>query len=600
MNKLMCIFLALMYNFSSALIYCDDIDPYIQRGFSKEEIVLAIISDRKAHFANECYIEGGLGSDYGYDGGWVPVCDDSTGSKNGYVKSKVSCDFCSANWVKEELKDLEDACREDCRTSNYICKPTDLADLWGGEITKIDSNGGPCGSSLPNCSESSSSQNEESSSSEELSSSSEESSSSVKESSSSENDENSSSSEEDVDESSSSGGESGCGEGGDHCTPNPFGYKEGLHLCSTGVTYFHGLYGNYCNEELFCECYNSDENSIKFFTQRPNYYGELEFSLSCFIQQENPTVLIETNLPYITVERHGVAYCFDDMESCERGKIRGYRYSISIPTIYGCRANSLSYAVPMDQEKGCSVTKNTNSDNAGILFVGRKVTENSTLTSLDWLYSPDDFPANFDFNELLREPRIVEGFESCLRSLKDYNSLKSSSSQFSSSSEEISSSENFSSSSFFYEYSSSDEKIIGTSSSDVIYVYSSSSEKVNEPFVAGPDQEYSLDQIFNSGLQNMEEGKCYSLNPERGSQYGWINNNAQDSWWWVEAPCEKEKNRGLYKKATRDVFMAENDDEPQDAVERPSFYFDALGRTMNRRNAFGEKRSVYGKIRDVR
>lgn len=142
MNRLLWIFLAVMYSFSSALIYCDDIDPYIQQGFSKEEIISAIKSDRKAHFANECYIEGGLGSDYGYDGGWVPDCGDLTGSKNGYVKSKVSCDFCSANWVKQELKDLEDVCREDCRTSNYACKPTDLATLWGGEIKKINPNGG--------------------------------------------------------------------------------------------------------------------------------------------------------------------------------------------------------------------------------------------------------------------------------------------------------------------------------------------------------------------------------------------------------------------------------------------------------------------------
>lgn len=664
-------------SFLFARIHCENLDRYGYENLTEDaklQLVNSLKQNLEAEYRNECIAKGGKGSAFTiHPGRVVKVCADISGSASGYLRVEMLCDYCSGEKMQGKLKAIEEDCKNGCMESVAYCQKPDLIyeGGWGGEIVNDDE----CGETLPECQsvDSSSSQDDESSSSEDLSSSSEESSSSVEESSSSENDENSSGSEEDVDESSSSGGESGCGEGGDHCTPNPFGYKEGLHLCSTEVTYFHGLYGNYCNEELFCGCYNSNSNAIKFFTQRPNYYGELEFLLFCNVQQDDPTVLIETNLPYITVERRGVAYCFDDMESCERGKIRGYRYSISIPTIYGCRANSLSYAVPMDQEKGCSVTKNTNSDNAGMLFVGRKVTENSTLTSLDWLYSPDDFPANFDFNELLREPRIVEGFESCLRSLKDYNSLKSSSSQYSSSSEEISSSsENFSSSSSFYEYSSSDEKIIETSSSDVIYVYSSSSEKVNEPFVAGPDQEYSLDQIFNSGLQNMEEGKCYSLNPERGSQYGWINNNAQDSWWWVdvpcdgsmpivektsagcvknkrgsnavyhpsdcfssgldnmtpgkcyslnpergtqygwinnnaqdtwwwvEAPCEKEKNRGLYKKATRDVFMAENDDEPQDAVERPSFYFDALGRTMNRRNAFGEKRSVYGKIRDVR
>ncbi|MBQ3714995.1 MAG: hypothetical protein II892_05335 [Fibrobacter sp.] len=60
----------------------------------------------------------------------------------------------------------------------------------------------------------------------------------------------------------------------------------------------------------------------------------------------------------------------------------------------------------------------------------------------------------------------------------------------------------------------------------------------DEPFVAGPNQEYTSDQIFSSGLQNMEPDKCYSLNPARGTQHGWINNNAQDPWWWREVNCE--------------------------------------------------------------
>ncbi|WP_295685515.1 hypothetical protein [uncultured Fibrobacter sp.] len=47
---------------------------------------------------------------------------------------------------------------------------------------------------------------------------------------------------------------------------------------------------------------------------------------------------------------------------------------------------------------------------------------------------------------------------------------------------------------------------------------------------------------YNSGLANMESGKCYSVNPARiadGSlpQNGHMNNNAQDAWWWVEAEC---------------------------------------------------------------
>ena len=47
---------------------------------------------------------------------------------------------------------------------------------------------------------------------------------------------------------------------------------------------------------------------------------------------------------------------------------------------------------------------------------------------------------------------------------------------------------------------------------------------------------------YNSGLANMESGKCYSVNPARiadGSlpQNGHMNNNAQDAWWWVPAAC---------------------------------------------------------------
>ena len=50
------------------------------------------------------------------------------------------------------------------------------------------------------------------------------------------------------------------------------------------------------------------------------------------------------------------------------------------------------------------------------------------------------------------------------------------------------------------------------------------------------------DNCYNSGLANMESGKCYSVNPARiadGSlpQNGHMNNNAQDSWWWVRAEC---------------------------------------------------------------
>lgn len=668
---------------------CYDLDAYQDENgqINWEEATKRAEQDVVRDYYSDCILDGGEDSEFEFRnfGRTKDECLGMKGSKHGYVKFLVTCNRCTGKIVKDSLDVLEEDCKNACMVSNAYCKapsidPNSDENGWGGKI--LFKGGEQCGETLPECKseESSSSQSEGSSSSENLSGSSEESSSSVEESSSSGFDEDSSSSEDDVDssssedddESSSSEGEGGCGEGGDHCDLNPFDYKDGLRLCHTEVTYYSNLDNVFCDWSSCGKCYASNTDVIKYFTKRPNYYGEVEFWLLCDVRQNNPTVTIQTNLPYVVEETNARAYCYDDMESCQRSKTNG-DFFVRVPTIYGCRGNSMHYVVPVDPERGCSVTKNTDNDNYGIIFIGQNITETSTLASLKWLNRASEYPANFDFNKLLDEPKIVESFERCIRTLIYYNSTKSSSSQYSSSSEEeSSSSEVLESSSSFDEYYSSNDELVESSSSGQVSVYSSSSEFFDEPFIAGPDQKYSPDQIFRSGLRNMEEGKCYSLNPERGSQYGWINNNAQDSWWWievpcdgsepivektsagcvknkrgsnavyhpgdcfssgldnmtpgkcyslnpergtqygwinnnaqdswwwVETPCEKDSNRGLYKKATRDVFMAENDDEPQDAVERPSFYFDALGRTMNRRNAFGEKRSVYGKIRIVR
>jgi hypothetical protein len=70
--------------------------------------------------------------------------------------------------------------------------------------------------------------------------------------------------------------------------------------------------------------------------------------------------------------------------------------------------------------------------------------------------------------------------------------------------------------------------------------YSSSSQqttiaKHNEP---GPNAVYTATDCFSSGLDNMQPGKCYGINPDRAPHYGWINNNASDTWWWVERACD--------------------------------------------------------------
>ncbi len=45
-------------------------------------------------------------------------------------------------------------------------------------------------------------------------------------------------------------------------------------------------------------------------------------------------------------------------------------------------------------------------------------------------------------------------------------------------------------------------------------------------------------KCFNAGLNEMAEGKCYALNPERGQVNDiWINNRAVDTYWWSEVSC---------------------------------------------------------------
>ena len=46
------------------------------------------------------------------------------------------------------------------------------------------------------------------------------------------------------------------------------------------------------------------------------------------------------------------------------------------------------------------------------------------------------------------------------------------------------------------------------------------------------------DHCYNSGLSNMEEGKCYTLNPTCGQNPTWINENANDTYWWMETSCQ--------------------------------------------------------------
>lgn len=161
--------------------------------------------------------------------------------------------------------------------------------------------------------------------------------------------------------------------------------------------------------------------------------------------------------------------------------------------------------------------------------------ENKSSSSED--SSSSKFETSSSFMESSSSDKSSSSFKESSSSEVSSSSESSSSSEFSSSSEKSSSSEESSSSEPPSSSSLSSSSEESSSSSEEIVVESSSVMPVDEPFVAGPDQVYTPDQIFSSGLQNMEPGACYSLNPDRGTQHGWINNNAQDSWWWREVDC---------------------------------------------------------------
>ena len=104
----------------------------------------------------------------------------------------------------------------------------------------------------------------------------------------------------------------------------------------------------------------------------------------------------------------------------------------------------------------------------------------------------------------------------------------SSSSEESSSSVESSSSEESSSS---VESSSSEESSSSVESSSSEIVVTKCVEFVNG------SGDYN-GKCFNAGLNEMAEGKCYALNPDRGQVNDiWINNRAVDTYWWSEVSC---------------------------------------------------------------
>ena len=121
--------------------------------------------------------------------------------------------------------------------------------------------------------------------------------------------------------------------------------------------------------------------------------------------------------------------------------------------------------------------------------------------------------------------------------------VSSSSSDISSSSEESSSSEVSSSSDCSgtelaenCEDSSSSSEESSSSSEES----SSSVEYTDKCITYVHGAGHYAENCYKAGLNNMAEGKCYELNPDRVEQYGnalYINPTATDPYWWQETEC---------------------------------------------------------------
>ena len=634
-----------------------------------------------ADMRNLCLSFGGGGATFDAYAPSVPVtCKISSESGSmvfeNYYGVLYDCNTCDSKEIQKELEKYDRICNRECRQKAVKC--LHVQNQWGSELQAVGTVFGDyiCGDkdpSLPGCSESSSSQDDGSSSSEELSSSSDESSSSEEESSSSEMGEVSSSSKE-VKSSSST-----CNEELEECGPDRDGvecYNGTPDMCvsSHDDAYWIRpvLVGHIKIYREKPRCYNG---SIKFWANIPSiYYRPISFecrnetctsvhSFEGFWSCKEGTELIEGCA--VTDENGDMSFSYSVVSKDLFSPWGLVDFSYELLPSYG-------HDVPIFSKEElfqAVFEKGVVADYGEDL---RDIYPQLSISSFDDYVRACAYHLNIDIEE---SSSSVTAFYSSSSEVMSSEAVSSSSENDSSSSNEVSSSSEGISSSSNIELSSSAYGEWLSSSSEKEFSLagsSSSSEIIDGFFIPGPDQTYAPDQIFRGGLQNMEDGKCYSLNPERGAQYGWINtnaqdtwwwievpcdgslpivektsagcvmnkrganavynpgdcffggldnmisgkcyslnpergtqygwinNDAQDSWWWVETPCEKDNNRGLYKKARQDVFVTGDDDASQENVKRTNSYYDALGRKMNRRNSLSKKHSVYSKKHIVR
>ena len=477
-----------LYNSAFAVISCFSV------GSTSEEDVQKSLSAYKT----ECLNYGGGGSVW--LGNYVKVssCTGANGvvveDSNGVWQVDVSCNTCYSEELKKEVSDFKETCQKQCKTTEYQCSYT-LGE-WGGSMNALPKVCGATDSTLEGCK------------SEESSSSALSSESSGDGSSSSGDGGEGSSSSYGYGGSSSSGG-TGDGDGSSSsgsgtCTGDYCGTGEGdgggfnLKCCGLGTT--DGL---------------ASTHNLK-------YFGDLESVVYCYA---NRAVV---NIPLVEVSSGMSCVPYASDGDCDYNAT-----AISVPTEYYC------YYMPgAVSDKGCKAysLSEVNSDvyvsyssSGGFSYYLANVTGNvvlpsnapsvSELLSMSMKVRVSDYPSDTIFSSL------ADGFSACGISV----SSSSSETETESSSSGGSDCGSSSGTSGWNSFSASEIEASSSSKKDTFE---------SEVFIAGENQIYSPEQVFCDGLQNMEFGKCYSLNPERGIQYGWINNNAQDPWWWVEVPCD--------------------------------------------------------------
>lgn len=467
----------------------------------------ADVAEMKAN----CLAYGGGGSSFHYEAPSAPVTcklriDSKTVVFEKYYGALFDCNTCNSKEMLQEMAIFEGICNGQCRKNGVVCQHDYFT--WGSYFNKVGTIYGNymCGDidrSLPGCAVSSSSEIVDSSSSE----------------------------DDDDDESSSSsvGDIIPC-------------YKPNLDGKCSVFTYVSRSPMPMVGTLKF----KPSDLDDGFFA----YYSDGEGYLS-----------FNSNVP---VQKKGNFYydCYYDSNNCGRGDdlppmIEGDVYYCvwGEPTSMGCATPSFSVPISITENlkyRRTDVGPPNITDEQVLKIANEAARTYSDVMIFCILNGVERTFGTFELPK--KENRTIEDVFDFIRPRLDYcrSRDRSSSSQISSSSSSAkSSSSNVKSSSSSKTIEISSSSIEDKSSSSVNnersssskFVESSSSKHMSSSsegnaFVAGADQEYTPGKIYSSGLYNMEPGKCYSLNPERGTQYGWICTNAQDKWWWHEVPCD--------------------------------------------------------------